>query len=174
MSEGGWKVQPPPYPPRKRGREKLWRPVEGVMKRGKVFDERGEVLTGDAQHAGVRDCAHGGRPPPVAQQRELPEIVAGMKPANRSLASVDVLEDLDLAGGDDVEAATQLALAHDALSRPESHRHHRVAPADWQWREVVGEHGGSHPVQHQGEPAPPGGHEREEKGAGNEGRRPAV
>ena len=57
MSEGGWKVQPPPYPPpqageeklgRERGREKLWRMVKRVMKRGKVFDERGKVLTGDA------------------------------------------------------------------------------------------------------------------------------
>src|SRR2546421_12778800 len=97
-----------------------------------------------------------------------------MKPANRSLPTVDVLKDLDLAGGDDVEPATQLALAHDALSRPESHRHHRVAPADWQRREVVGEHGGSPPVQHQGEPAPPGGHEREKQGAGDERRWPAM
>ena len=76
---------------RERGREKLWRPVEGVVQRGKVFDERGEVLTGDAQHAGVRDRAHGGRSPSVAQQRELAEIVAGMKPANRSLSLSELM-----------------------------------------------------------------------------------
>src|SRR2546430_5748497 len=170
MSEGGWKVQPPPYPPpqageeklgRERGREKLWRPAKGVVQRGKVFDERGEVLTGDAQHAGVGNRANRGRAPSVAQQRELAEIVAGMKPANRSLSALDVLQDFDLSSGDDVEPSTQLAFAHDALAGAESHRHYRVAPADWQRREIAREHRGPPPHAHPRTPPPPGGHRRQ-------------
>src|SRR5207249_4960195 len=111
---------------------------------------------------------------PVTHERKLAEIVAGMKPADRLLLAVDTVQDLDFPARDDVEASAQLALAHDALAGAESHWHYCVAPANWQRREVVGEHGGSHPVQHQGEPAPPGGHEREEKGAGGERRRPAM
>src|SRR5438093_8727117 len=47
---------------RQAGRETLWRAGKGVLQRGKGLDERGEVLTGDAQEAGVRHCADAGRP----------------------------------------------------------------------------------------------------------------
>src|SRR5438093_1542752 len=151
---------PHPDPHPRGGRETSGRAaVKGVLQRGKVLDERGEVLTGDAQHAGVRHCADRGRPSSVAQQRELAEIVTGVQPANRPFPAVDLLQHLDFSGGDDVEPSAQLALAHDVLAGAESHRDHRIAPADWQRRQFVREHGGSHPVQHQGEPAPPGGHE---------------
>src|SRR5438874_1280271 len=136
-----------------------WRDGKPDRDVDQVLDERGEVLTGDAQHAGVRHCADRGRPSSVAQQRELAEIVTGVQPANRPFPAVDLLQHLDFSGGDDVEPSAQLALAHDVLAGAESHRDHRIAPADWQRRQLVREHGGSHPVQHQGEPAPPGGHE---------------
>src|SRR5437773_5006186 len=124
---------------------------EGILQCRQVLDESGEILAGQAEHAGLRQGANGRGAAPVAESRDLAEVIPGSELADHLLVTVDKLEHLDLAGRDDVETPTELTLTHDRLAGAESHRHDGVAAADRERRQVAGPQSASQPVQHQPE-----------------------
>src|ERR1700682_1293646 len=138
-----------------------------VMQRRKVLDEGGEILPREAEDAGGRQGFDGRRATPIFDRANLAKVIAGPKLPDPLLLTVDVLEDLDFAGGDDVEAAAGVTLTDDRLAGAKPHWQHRVTAADRERREVVGQHGTPHPVEGQPEAATPGGHEGKKQPARN-------
>src|SRR5256714_977303 len=145
-----------------------------VVQGRKVLGEGGEVLTGKAEDAGWGQRADGRRAAAVVERPDLPEVIARPQLADHLLIAVDLLGYLHLTAGDDVEAATQLPLAHDRLAGTKSHRHHGVGAAQGERRQVVWQHRAPHPMQGQPETATPGGHERKKQRPGYERGHPAV
>src|SRR6202030_3458748 len=70
--------------------------LERVVEGRQVFNQRREILAGKAEHAGGGQGAHRRRAAPVAEHRDLAEVIAGSELSNYPLLTVGPVQHLDV------------------------------------------------------------------------------